>query len=101
MKVTITAHPRAKENRVEKELSGELHVYVTAQPREGKANEQIAALLAKYFETARSNVELIAGKASKIKTFEVYEKYGQRSKKIYIAGDRGKDRRVLAADKIK
>ncbi|MBI4097943.1 MAG: DUF167 domain-containing protein, partial [Candidatus Levybacteria bacterium] len=41
MKITIIAHPNSKRPRVEKDLFGGLHVYVSESPLEGRANNAI------------------------------------------------------------
>lgn len=74
MKISIIAHPNAKNPRVEKDLLGQLHVYVNEPPLEGRANNAVANALAKHFQTKRSNVILISGEKSKNKLFEVKEK---------------------------
>lgn len=71
MKLSIIAHPNAKKPRVEKDLLGELHVYVKEPPLEGKANEAIIKSLAKYLGARTSRVILVSGEKSKNKTFEI------------------------------
>lgn len=71
MQVTIIAHPNSKKTRIEKDLLGVLHVYVSAPPLEGKANKAVRESLAKYFKIPKSRVYLITGAKSKQKTFEI------------------------------
>lgn len=71
MKVSVIAHPNSKRPRVEKDLMGELHVYVSAPPLEGKANKAIVQSLAGYFNVKKSSVIFISGEKAKIKTFEI------------------------------
>ena len=71
MKITIIAHPNSKRPRIEKDLLGTLHVYVSQPPLEGKANREIINSLAKYFNTGKNRVILISGEKSKQKTFEI------------------------------
>lgn len=71
MKVTVIAHPNSKNPRVEKDLLGQVHVYVSEPPLEGKANNAARSALAKYFEVKRSDVILISGEKSKNKVFEI------------------------------
>jgi uncharacterized protein len=71
MKITIIAHPNSKKPRVEKDLLGTLHVYVNAPPLEGKANMAVIEALSKHFNVKKSCIMFIAGKKSKIKTFEI------------------------------
>ena len=71
MKVTIIAHPNAKMERVEKDLLGELHVYVKQPPLEGKANRAIEEALADYFQVKKSEVFIESGMKGKRKVVSV------------------------------
>lgn len=71
MKVSIIAHPNSKNPRIERDLLGELHIYVHEPPLEGKANNAIRNSLSEYFKTKRSNVILLSGEKSKNKIFEI------------------------------
>jgi uncharacterized protein len=71
MKVSAVVHPNAKLPRIEKDLVGDLHVYVHEPPLEGKANQAVIESLAKYFKTKKSNVFLVSGNKMKNKVFEV------------------------------
>ena len=71
MKITIIAHPNSKHPRVEKDLTGTVHVYVNAPPLEGKANRAVIEALADFFGVKKSMVTLIRGEKSKNKTFDV------------------------------
>ena len=71
MKVSVIVHPNSKKERIERDLLGELHVYVSQPPLKGKANQATAIALAEYFKTGKSNVSLISGAKSKHKLFKV------------------------------
>jgi uncharacterized protein len=71
MKVSVIAHPNSKSPRIEKDLLGNLHVYVSAPPLEGKANMAVIEALSKHFNVKKGCVLLISGAKSKIKTFEI------------------------------
>ena len=71
MKITVIAHPNAKIERVEKDLLGILHAYVSKPPLEGKANAAIIEALSKYFKVKKNSVILISGEKSKQKVFEI------------------------------
>jgi len=71
MKISIIAHPNAKKPRVEKDLLGEVHVYVHEPPLEGKANRAVIEALADYFHTKKTNVLLVSGEKSKNKVIEI------------------------------
>lgn len=71
MKIEIIAHPNAKKPKIEKDLLGTIHVYVSAPPLEGKANMAVVEALSIYFNVKRNCVQLISGEKSKIKIFEI------------------------------
>lgn len=71
MEIAVIVHPNSKKPRVEKDLLGDLHVYVSQPPVEGKANKAVAAALADYFKVSKSQVRLLRGEKSKIKLFKV------------------------------
>lgn len=73
MRISIITHPNAKRPRVEKDLLGEIHVYVSEPPIDGRANNAIINALAEYFKTKRSNIILISGEKSKNKLFKILD----------------------------
>lgn len=74
MQVNIIAHPNAKKPRVEKDLLGTLHVYVSEPPLEGKANKAVVEALADHFKVKKNQVMLVSGEKSKNKVVEVIAK---------------------------
>ena len=71
MNISVIAHPNSKKPRIEKDLLGVLHIYVSEPPIEGRANHAIRDALAKHLKTKRSQVILISGEKSKNKIFEI------------------------------
>ncbi len=71
MRVIVIAHPHAKHTKIEKDLEGNLHIYVNAPPLDGKANKVIIETLAEYFHVKKNMVMLMQGDKSKHKVFEV------------------------------
>lgn len=72
MELTVIAHPNSKKPRVEKDLFGQLHIYVNQPPLEGKANLAVKEALAKYLGLKKSQVELARGLKSKNKIFRIH-----------------------------
>ena len=70
-RITVIAHPNTKKPRVEKDLLGEMHVYVSEPPLEGKANRAVIESLAKYYKVKKNAVLFISGEKSKNKVFEI------------------------------
>lgn len=56
---------------MEKDLMGQLHVYVKEPPLEGRANKTVVRSLGKYFGVKENRIFLIRGQNSKIKVFEI------------------------------
>ncbi len=71
MTVSVISHPNSKQQKVETDLLGIIHVYVTAPPLQGKANRAVVKELAKYFKTKPSAIFLISGEKRKDKTFRI------------------------------
>lgn len=63
--------PRAGRNEVIKISEGEYKVKVVDPPEKGKANEAVIKLLADYFDTPKSLVNIIGGKSTKTKIIDV------------------------------
>jgi uncharacterized protein YggU (UPF0235/DUF167 family) len=81
MKILVKAKPFSKEERVEKipqegfdfldDKMDMYKVWIKEIPEDGKANEAVIKALAKYFDTAKSNIELIKGATSSEKVFNI------------------------------
>lgn len=50
-----------------------LKIIIAAPPVEGKANKKCIAYLAKYFNIAKSKIEIISGQTSKNKLIKIYD----------------------------
>ncbi|MDD4027429.1 MAG: DUF167 domain-containing protein [Candidatus Shapirobacteria bacterium] len=72
MKIEVVVHPNSKNPRVEKDLIGMIHVYVTAPPLEGKANKAVVVSLSKFLKVKKSGIILIKGEKSRNKVFKVF-----------------------------
>lgn len=68
---TILAKPNAKANNIELTDEKTLKIRVMASPRENAANKKIIKMLAEYFHTAPSNIEIIRGHNGKNKIIAV------------------------------
>lgn len=71
MKVSVIVHHSSKKERIERDLLGDLHVYISKPPLEGKANKATISALANYFRASRANAKLVSGAKSKHKLFEI------------------------------
>lgn len=70
-RITVFAHPRAKQARVVPAMDGTFHIYVTEPPESGRANNAIQKALADYIDLPPSRVQLISGQSYKQKVFEI------------------------------
>lgn len=73
MKIFVEAQANAPKEHIEKIDDTHFKVAVVDPPVHGKANRAIIRVLAQYFVLKPYQIELIAGKTSKQKTFKVYE----------------------------
>ncbi len=71
MHLKVRVQPKASRDAILGEHDGALKVAVTAAPEKGKANKAVAELLAKTLRVPKSNVTLVAGAASRVKTFAI------------------------------
>ena len=67
--LSVKARAGARVTGVQTGPSGTLKVSVTQAPEKGKANQAIAGLLSKILDVPKSQIELVAGKASSQKRF--------------------------------
>ncbi|MCL4397420.1 DUF167 domain-containing protein [Patescibacteria group bacterium] len=77
MKISVIAHPNSRRPRVETDLLGALHVYVSEPPLDGKANRAAGEALAKYFKVKKNQVLLVSGEKTKNKMFEIIKENGE------------------------
>jgi uncharacterized protein YggU (UPF0235/DUF167 family) len=71
MNITVIVHPNSKNPRIEKDLFGQLNIYVNQPPLEGRANLAVVEALADYFKVKKYQVQMSAGRKSKQKTFVI------------------------------
>lgn len=69
-RVSVTVHPRSSRRRIA-QLDDSLHVWLTAAPAGGKANEELIQLLSDHFGLPRSAVRIASGRASRRKIIEL------------------------------
>lgn len=69
-KLSIRVTPKASANRIKIE-EGQVRVYVTCIPEDGKANEEVIKLLAKQLKIPKSSLEIIQGHKSRDKVIRL------------------------------
>ena len=68
---TVRVVPRASKSEIVGELDGALKVRIASPPVDGAANAELIKLLAKDFDVAKSDVEIITGQTSKNKQIKI------------------------------
>lgn len=71
MHLSVIVHPNNRRPRIEEDLTGTLHVYVSAPPLEGRANMAVIEALAQHFKVGKNKVILLSGHTAKIKRFDI------------------------------
>ena len=71
--VKVKIVPGSSKNKIIGTYNGALKIAITAPPVEGKANKKCIAYLAKYFDIAKSKIEIISGQTSKNKLIKIYD----------------------------
>jgi uncharacterized protein len=70
IRIDVKVTPKAAAAKVV-DKDGQLSVYVTVAPEDGKANKAVIKLLAKRFGVAPSRISVIRGETSRHKTIEI------------------------------
>ena len=71
MKITVRVKPNARKNEVMKLDGKTFLVHVSVPPVDGKANEKVVELLAKYFDKPKRAVTILRGSTSRSKLVEI------------------------------
>lgn len=65
--IEISVSPKSSKNRISIDVSGNIKIYLTAPPVDGKANAALLAFLSKSLKIPKSNIEILRGDKSKKK----------------------------------
>jgi len=69
--ISIHVQPRARRNVVVCDAAGNLKVYVTAPPEDGRANKAVIELLAAHFGVKRRQLTILAGATHRHKVLRI------------------------------
>jgi uncharacterized protein len=71
MLVQIKVKPNSRRPRLEQAADGAITAYLKAPPAEGKANEELIAVLAARYGVPKSQVRIKSGLSSRTKLVEI------------------------------
>ncbi len=75
MKIKVKVIPQASKDEVLKIKDADgglmLKIKTTKPPQDGKANDAVIAILAKYFGVKKSAVNILSGEISRVKIVEI------------------------------
>ena len=71
MTIEVKVLPKSGRDEIRGFVNGILKVRVSAPPIEGKANERLIELISRTMEVPRSNISIIKGRTSRIKTISI------------------------------
>jgi uncharacterized protein (TIGR00251 family) len=71
IRIVVHVVPNAKETKLQLETDGSLLMRVNAPPVKGKANREIAKWLGRKLGKPNSQIRIVAGLASNLKTLEI------------------------------
>jgi hypothetical protein len=71
MRFLIEVRPHSKKSEVTRLADGDFKVFVKAPAKEGEANKEVIALVAKYFDVSKSCVAILKGARGKKKIVEI------------------------------
>ena len=71
MKLQVKVKPNSKQQQIEQLADGTLLIRLKSPPVDGKANQELIALLAKYYKINKSQITIKIGLSSKHKLIEI------------------------------
>ncbi len=74
VKKHVKCKPNAKRQHLIEEADGSLTAHLKSPPVDGKANQELIALLASHFGVPKSSVVIKAGATSKLKLVDIQTK---------------------------
>lgn len=71
--IQVKVKPNSRASLLEEKEDGTWLAQIKSPPVDGKANEELIALLAKHFKCPKSNVRIKSGGATRIKLIQISE----------------------------
>lgn len=67
----VQVKPNTKQQKIQEQADGSLTIYLKSPPVEGKANQELIKLLAKYYGIPKSQIVIKSGISSRTKLIEL------------------------------
>lgn len=71
VEIQVQIQPKSSRDEIVGLHGGRLKIKITAPPADGKANERLAAFIAKSLGVPKTGVQIVRGKTSRLKTLRV------------------------------
>jgi uncharacterized protein len=71
MKIQVKVKPNSQQQKIEELADGTLLIRLKSSPVDGKANQELITLLAKYYQVSKSQIFIKTGLSSKQKLIEI------------------------------
>jgi uncharacterized protein (TIGR00251 family) len=69
--IQVRVKPNARASRLEEKEDGTWLAQLKSPPVDGKANEELIALIAKHFECRKADVSIKAGASGRVKLIQI------------------------------
>jgi uncharacterized protein YggU (UPF0235/DUF167 family) len=73
MLIKVKVFPNSKEEKILKKSEDDFEIKVKEKPKEGKANEKVKKILAKYLKISEEKLVLIRGRNKQNKIFRIFK----------------------------
>ncbi len=71
VRLSARIHPRTSKNTLRVIDVGEVEIWTTAPPADGKANDAVRRIVAEWLSVPISDVRVVSGAKSRLKTIDV------------------------------
>lgn len=80
--IDLKVKPGANKDEIIDVLNHRLRVSLKAEAQDGKANNALIKLIAKFFSVGKSSVTLVSGSRSRLKTIKIDARFDELLEKI-------------------
>lgn len=76
--IQIKVKPNSRASRLEQQEDGTWLAQLKSPPVDGKANEELVALVAKHFKRPKSDVSIRSGASSRLKLIQISDGFARK-----------------------